>query len=396
MQAAMQCSRIVQSKLAPQVAMCFDSKRLVNQRLGEQLQAIHWKDVGWRHPPRLQQGGMASRAWFFVGLTFLVLGFGVTPAIAATWSVQTGAAATGDLRDVSCISSTRCTAVGETGTSRGLIEVWDGSSWRLQEAAIPRETVRMALLAVSCTSERFCVAAGYYRLEAGSVFRPLVETWNGTAWSATTAFSPQAFDDVSCSSERGCTVVGEGWVYRWNGTEWRTQSGTGIAGSISCKSETSCIAVGDEFNESFAIVPAAWSWNGTSWRRTTVSAPASARGLYNLSCSSSSFCMSISPATENFSERWNGSEWRQSTVPIAPLFASNALSCTATTFCAGMNHTTAAYWNGTEWSTETLPAPEGTERAAVGISCTSSTACTLVGRYKERGGSFVPLIERYS
>lgn len=347
---------------------------------------------------RRRRRASGPRAALLAALTCATLGLGGSQAAAATWSVQTGAALTGELRDVSCASGTRCTAVGESGGARAVVETWNGTYWVAQEAAVPREAARTSLLAVSCTSESFCVAAGYYRHERTGETKPLVEMWNGSAWSVVgTAFGGFSFRDVSCSSESACTVVGEGWVYRWNGTEWRAQLGTSVGRSVVCTSGTSCMTIGEAFDEAtMTILPGAWTWNGTSWRRTTVPAPASARTLSNLACTSSTFCMSITPGTERFSERWNGTEWIQGTLPFQPLAASNGLACASTTFCVGLAPSAVAYWNGTEWSTEALPQPEGTERVLAAISCTSSTACTLVGRYRERGGSIVPLIERYS
>jgi hypothetical protein len=65
------------------------------------------------------------------------------------------------------------------------------------------------LNSVSCTSDASCLAVGGSNL--GSVNPPLVESWNGSSWSAVP--SPSGFrgqlNAISCTSATNCVAVGE-------------------------------------------------------------------------------------------------------------------------------------------------------------------------------------------
>jgi hypothetical protein len=68
------------------------------------------------------------------------------------------------LGDISCLSSTECTAVGASYQPQGLttaeIQTWNGQHWRVWTAPEPLGTQKSALLSVSCVISR-CVSVGY-------------------------------------------------------------------------------------------------------------------------------------------------------------------------------------------------------------------------------------------
>jgi hypothetical protein len=331
---------------------------------------------------------------FVCTLAALVVALSPYRSAAATWSVQTGAATGGTLSGVSCISTISCIAIGRD-TGGPISEIWNGTSWRLQEVPAPREAVSFTLYAVSCATERFCVTVGYYTTEGSSAERPLVEAWDGSTWTIQPApLGNEILRSVSCTSERACTAVGYGVRWRWNGTEWRSQSGgTAFMEAVSCTSETFCMGVGTGLEGRSA----ASSWNGASWSNTPLTAPEGALGLISVSCSSSAFCMAMGIGSETFGEQWNGREWRQERLSFRAQ-TSGQISCKTERFCAAADRAeSAVFWNGSSWTTERLPLPEGgSALRPLAVSCTSTTACTLVGGYRERLGVGVPLIERYS
>src|SRR5262249_38965108 len=112
-----------------------------------------------------------------------------------TWSTTTTVNPGGTeslFADVSCTSSTACTAVGyyvESGWSKALIERYNGTSWSQQSAASPAGlSANHSLEAVSCPSSTACTAAATYGTEKGGTGEDLkasslVESWNGTSWS---------------------------------------------------------------------------------------------------------------------------------------------------------------------------------------------------------------------
>lgn len=168
-----------------------------------------------------------------------------------------------ELNAVSCVShDDECTAVGDSdlsGTTMPLVEVWNGTSWSIQETQPPRSGISGYLEGVSCTSRSACVAVGY-----GSVGqRALIERSQGARWSIMAASNPRhrsgELDGVSCASRNACTAVGY-TVERWNGRRWSIQQaptpGNRHFTAVSCPSTTACTAVGSGENpaQSFGFV----------------------------------------------------------------------------------------------------------------------------------------------
>jgi hypothetical protein len=190
---------------------------------------------------------------------------------AGTWTQQTvtlpAGGTAGKLLDVSCTSTTACTAVGHYDATanprRTLVYRWNGTSWSVQSSANPASHTGSELQGVSCTSSTNCVAVGNYT-DSLSVQHALSETWNGALWSLKTVADPASATDpilydVSCwtSPSFGCEGVGgyngatniEPYAANYNGTTWSLQSVPKAAGindavlaGVSCP--TTCQAVG--------------------------------------------------------------------------------------------------------------------------------------------------------
>src|SRR6202035_1797752 len=67
-----------------------------------------------------------------------------------------------DLRAVSCLSSTACTAVGQANNTEDFAEHWDGTKWVLQTMAVASEGTGTFIEGVSCVepSHEVCYAVG--------------------------------------------------------------------------------------------------------------------------------------------------------------------------------------------------------------------------------------------
>jgi hypothetical protein len=207
---------------------------------------------------------------------------------------------------VSCVSASRCVAVGSYFNSskiqRTLIEMWNGTSWK--NVSSPNVgTHPNELLGVSCPSSTRCIAVGYED-GSGTVDRTLVESWNGSTWSHLTTPNVGTHDNdllgVSCTSTSRCMAVG---AYRnaanidrtlaeqWNGTSWSHVTSPNVGTNhnvlfgVSCPTTTSCTAAGQYRNASNIHQTLIESWNGTSW--THVSSPnvgTKPNELYAISC----------------------------------------------------------------------------------------------------------------
>jgi putative hemolysin len=211
---------------------------------------------------------------------------------------------TAELDAVSCASATSCTATGLYDGGSGhqthvlpLAEHWDGTSWTIQHVPLPAGSTSANLSSgVSCPTPTRCIAVS---------LGLLAEQWNGTRWTVLATPTPgqadrPAFRGVSCSSAKNCTAVGgylnasnvdEPLVERWNGAAWTIQTDAAPANTtldgVSCTSGTSCTAVGDDVT---GVV--AEHWDGTSW--TIQPMPARRAGsLSSASCRSATVCTAV-------------------------------------------------------------------------------------------------------
>jgi hypothetical protein len=112
------------------------------------------------------------------------------------------------LRDVSCPSVTECLAVGSSSASTPLVEQSSGAGWTVDPIPVLPGGSSGALSGLSCPSTSFCIAVGEYWVTAGQN-TPLIEEWNGIAWSiATGPTASGGLDRVSCATVGKCIAIG--------------------------------------------------------------------------------------------------------------------------------------------------------------------------------------------
>jgi hypothetical protein len=301
------------------------------------------------------------------------------------------------LKAVSCPSATACTAAGAdtTGTGVTLAEAWNGASWAIQRSPSPLGAEASGLTGISCASATACTAVGNanaHEDEFGS--GALAERWNGTRW----AIEPTP---------------------RVPGALGGDLSDSGLS-AVSCTSASSCTAVGyyrapDSGGFGY-LAGLAERWNGTAWAAQPLPTSAEFSPLAGVSCTSATSCMAVgiffkkTAPYKVLAERWNGTTW---TAEAAPSPAGNedvsmgGVSCTSATACTlvgsyenGDNqYTLAERWNGTTWAIQTTPNAAGSaESWLTGVSCTSATACIAVGYASgtKAGSVEVPLAERWN
>lgn len=351
---------------------------------------------------------------------------GAASAPQPEWSVQSTPPIQGHLNAVSCPSKNTCVAVGGTGGSEtmGSAAHWNGTSWTiLPITGQPTSEFR----GVSCTAPDACVAVGsYISADADNLVaaKPVVARWNGLAWviQRIPDAPSGALAAVSCTTKNACTAVGwsggKGLVMRWNGLAWTIQANPQPVGSstvqllgVSCTSRSSCVAVGDS-RSSGGEQALALHWNGAGWAiQPSPAAPQSS--LRGLSCTSADSCTAVGWSGDNtYAARWDGTSWSAQAAPNQAGQRYNrmfAVSCASATSCVAAGHynnpaapTPAAWrWDGSTWTIQTLPLPASAIGGQLmGVSCTSATLCTAVGRAydaettasAQRG----PLVERLS
>jgi hypothetical protein len=350
-----------------------------------------------------------------------------------SWSLASPPAGTSQsaLGQVACLSTTNCFAVGHflspAAGGRTLIEHWDGTAWTIVTSPNPAGTTAATLSGVACASATSCFAVGTSSTNATSgTSKTLVEQWNGTAWSIATVPSPTGvafagFGGVSCPSSSSCFAVGQystgsdykTLVERWNGTSWSIVASPTPSGAfflalngVSCPSTTNCNAVGNANQQ-----PLIEHWNGTSWTIATSPNPGGPTNLTGVACATTTSCEAVgtyAPSGQRtLVEHFNGTTWSIATTPN-PAGATNAVlggvTCVSATNCFAVGNwstssgskTLVEQWSGTGWSIVTSPNPAGaTDSALSGVACPGAANCYAVGTY-HANASDRTLIERYA
>ena len=367
----------------------------------------------------------------FAALVFLLAQMAVviapTPAAAtnrAPWAIVAGSKSTVGgydfLTDVACISVRDCTAVGyyyRASNVQTLIERWNGSKWSVTPSPNTNELLDNDLSGIACVSARSCTAVGYHY--DGHAQEPLVERWNGVTWSivrsaAGVGASSAFLSAVSCRSPVDCTAVGaardttanQPLIEHWNGTAWSREPAPSTSRTlnsyltgVSCISSNSCTAVGRHFTGSVfqTLVEVR---TGTAW--SIVRSPPASAGtnseLDGVSCSSVSDCTAVGDVktartTRTLIEHGGGSRWSIIASPNGGVDDDNylsAISCPIATACTAVGHyftgasslTLIEQWNGSGWSV--APSPNVNTKktnSLTGVSCLSPSTCTAVGYF---------------
>lgn len=278
---------------------------------------------------------------------------------------------------VFCTSATACTSVGQfmnkSSKVLALADHWNGTSWSLEKTVVPSGAQESYLHNVSCVSSIKCIAAGRFKNSEGHTLA-LTESQKGTVWGTPNLYLPGLENNselfgVSCIPSEPCTVVGKvgtgasevPLIYRAHefGTVWIGQEpalpkeakGTRLT-SVSCVSETMCMAVGF-FNKILIKNEEALAelWNGTSWTAQEPAHPVEGRDvqLASVSCTSTTECMAVGHFTNNsgkvlpLAEKWNGTSWTaEAPYVLAPASEASleGVSCVSTLQCQAVGQGT--------------------------------------------------------
>ena len=193
-----------------------------------------------------------------------------------------------DLDGISCATSTDCVLVG--GLQRGgsgklsaYAARWNGTTLTRMTVPVPARLASPILAAVSCPSTAFCALTGLnFSAAHGSSGLAFADILRGGKWSPVKLASPDGTTTsqllaLSCLSATWCIAAGsvgtrvEALAY--NGRSWSEQRlpapAKGYAddfGGISCVTEKSCVALGDigPVKED-ELDPLGARWNGKTW-----------------------------------------------------------------------------------------------------------------------------------
>jgi eukaryotic-like serine/threonine-protein kinase len=297
----------------------------------------HWNGTSWTQVPSsgLPSGELsavaatsASNAWAVGGTSSgqsLIVHWNGT-----TWQRVPSAGAAGSLTKVGASSATNAWAVG-SGPSFGsmLILHWNGTTW--QRMPSPTLAGRVSLSAVAVVSGRDAWAVGSVttgNLAAASSMASLILHWNGTAWqrmpitvpsegkygdglSSVAATSATSAWAVGCTD--GCPLGGTPLIERWDGTAWTqvaaptTPYSLYNLTSVAAISATNAWAVGGG-GPLTAEGAATTYWNGRNW---TLGPGILGAELDGVSATSATNAWAVGGTADGkiLIVRWNGQTW---------------------------------------------------------------------------------------
>jgi hypothetical protein len=261
---------------------------------------------------------------------------------------------TSQLLGVSCVSTNFCIAVGsdERGTAgtTELTERWNGTSWSELPISPPSGVRVSQLRSVSCVSSTSCTAVGDgYKGLATAV--SIGEQFNGVQWTSQSIPFPAGasyvqLQGVSCPSSRVCVAVGtvgsrspsSGGEFtladRWNGTKWIQLSSVNTPGAlyrgfeaVSCPTNAYCIAVGNDTNRAGENTTLSEVLTGSKWSsvRTPATPGGDFRNLFGVSCPSTTDCVAVGyydtvgRIYNSVADQWSGTAWARQPTPNATI-----------------------------------------------------------------------------
>lgn len=326
------------------------------------------------------------------------------------------------LYGVGCHSATDCEAVGFYALQSSpqdyspLAEGWNGHGWQVQHVPAPTGATVTRLASVACPAAKTCFAAG--KVYVGFQTAPVLERWNGSAWSVQKFTTPSGTIDgellaISCASASLCVAVGDiskgidsvPLVEEWNGHAWTGKVlTTGFTQSfligIACPAARTCVAGGEVLHGTNSFEPYAERWNGSSWAGRVLASPSGTLSsqLDTVACYAAGHCLAagyVVTATgqDTVADTLTGSAWKLSppknpSAEARPWNTVNGSSCPASGVCIvvgaiGSNTATltlAQEWTSGHWKVlPTLNVPHDIGTQLDGIACVSKTSCIAVG-----------------
>jgi Fibronectin type III domain len=322
---------------------------------------------------------------------------GSGPVALTRVAVTVGGTQMSQLTAVACASATRCFAVGDAGTLRrfrALVASWTGAGFSVERAVEPASSM---LSGIACPSASNCVAVGRIGEPRSATF---AEAWSGGRWRRLASASPAAggngdvLNSVACTSVRLCWAVGmrdagtasvAPLVERWNGAAWSVVAtpnpGGAYLSAVSCSAADDCWAVGESRSATRRPPSLAEHWNGSHWSVVATPSPGPQNTLYGVSCATASACWAVGGAgSSSLVLRWSGAAWRR--VALANhAGVMSGVACTAAGECWLVGGADQRWSAGTVQVASPPSLPGADVRAA---ACPDASRCIGVGSFGTR------------
>jgi hypothetical protein len=385
-----------------------------------------------RPPAAIRGRRMAKRkepkprtAWWAAGLCGAIIAIIASAAAAAPSATQRPhASVDSGLDAVAAISPTSAWAVGSFqvgAASGGLIEHWNGSSWKVQKSA---GTSGLTLSGLAVVSNDDAWAVG------GAGTHGVIEHWNGHAWALQTGARAPTGDDLSlqavtATSASNAWATGvlylakakraEGWIEHWDGKAWSRQpfpSADNIEGldGVAATSPKNAWAVGNRI--AGFETPPVLHWHNGKWSIQRSQNPCSSCSTQDLTAVTASSSMAAFAAGEldgsqgsrTVIERLGGGYWQimaSANKPNGSFFDGVAATSADNAWAVGgsgpqppLIAPLIEHFNGKgPWAIQSSPAVSGVLQA---VAATSASNAWAVGYANKAGGSKDTLIEHWN
>jgi hypothetical protein len=316
-----------------------------------------------------------------------------------------------DLLDVTTAPGGTTWAVGAAGPGgalQALVEEMTASGWVSVPAATPADSL---LESVSAVSADDIWAVGYYSASGKAV--PLLEHWDGTAWSQVTspplngelrgvfAVGPS---DVWAVGEQSAGNVYATLTEHWDGSTWSVIPSPNVGqqnnwfNAVAGDASSSVWAVGWHGNSNHTL---AEHWDGTAWQIVPTPSPSSGLNvLQDVADLSQSDVWAVgysgSGVRSTLAEHWDGSTWQAVTTPNAASRTNQLIGVAALSpgdiwavgeyYKGGGWKALAENWDGSSWATTTMP-DELTGNEVSAVTVLADGSAWSVGDSYPAGGS---------
>ncbi|HEV3266750.1 MAG TPA: hypothetical protein VG014_14605, partial [Acidimicrobiales bacterium] len=373
-----------------------------------------------------------------VVMALVVLGAALVPPLVSTpagaltttgWQLTPPPSSPGstsnNLASTSCASRNVCMAVG-SATSGSIVtpvaERWNGSGWIA--STVPTPSGIGQLKGVSCVAWNFCMAVGSANGTAA-----LSDAWNGAAWTSIPTAGGTAADPVlsavTCLSSTRCVAVGSTGVKinmgstlieSWNGTTWTATAGPNLNATfndellgVSCPAVGTCLAVGQAtsvfaiVNELLAVGLVAGTWSLVSTGAPTQPGPQGS-GFNGVSCPTTTACVAVGNGIGSGGGPPIAEVGNLSGLAVSPTIGIGTgtllgVTCWTTLNCiaVGGTGTASTILNGSGWTPIATPTPPGGAPVENGIACSTPRGdCLIVGDAGSGPPTNFALILRYN
>ena len=310
------------------------------------------------------------------------------------------------LDGVAAVSSNDVWAVGGIfngirNTQQPLIEHWNGTAWsRVPSPSPDPNSTQSALTGVAIVSANNVWAVGFYYNNNGG--QPLIEHWNGTAWSIIPSAKPGSpqngltgvtvvtANDIWAVGYAGNSSTWKTLIEHWDGTAWSVVANPNPGSGNNWLSGVAAVSANDVWAVGYAVgskskveQPLIERWNGTVW--SVVASPnldSTQGSLAGVTVITANDIWAVGNATDRknnieqaLSVHWNGANWRIIASPNLKSLSNEFTGMIAITandiWAVGDSFSFASngsqgkpagqalieHWDGTSWSVVMNPNP---------------------------------------